>query len=138
MKLRERIQVLFQLHEEGDLTSDQVIEIIKRWSEESSSILNEPFVWYPFYYGRFPEDSSAGDPTPPFVTECETGGWTLTFDPDTNETTETKDTIVFETSISPETKKRIASLDPFNPDTIYFVEIDKEGNCSFKTHKRCT
>jgi hypothetical protein len=131
MSLNEKIQVLFQLHEEEVLTSDQVVETIKRWLEDGNSVLNEPSISPPIYHD-FPEDSSKGDPTPPFVTECERGGWTLTFGgpttfgDHTNCTTEEKKSIAFDTVIFPENKEYITSIDPVNPDTIYIFEITKD------------
>lgn len=105
MDFNDKIEVLHQLYTEGELSAERFIEIVRRWSEESRSVVNEPFIWPPIYYGRWPDEETGTNPVPPFSTECDQSGWTLTYDDGTSSSENA--TLTYEVNIDPEQIRKI-------------------------------
>lgn len=116
MTFNEKIQVLLELHDQGELSSANFIAIVRRWSESERSVVNEPFIWPPIYYGRWPDEEIGTNPVPPFSTECDQCGWTLTYDPETD--TSTNETLTYDVNIDPEQIRKI------------WKELIKERTCT--------
>lgn len=112
MKFNEKIEVLHQLYAEGDLSAERFIDIVRRWSEEYHLVLNETL-----YFGRCADDETgANDVVPPFNTDWEQGGWTLTYDDETG--TSPNEKFSYGITIDPEEMHKI------------WVELIEERTCT--------